>query len=415
MSLDNKLDKFAEVVVKVGLNLQEGQRLLIGPPLFLSSGTPIENAPLVAKITEHAYKAGAKLVSVIWEDPKHFNLRMEHGPASTYEAYETWKVDTAMEFIENGDAVLLLYAQDPNALAAYDPEITGAMQMNASQHSMPVLGSVANGATNWCVISAPVDGWTQAVLPDGTVDEFWDVILKMSRADGENPVQDWERHLDDLAKRRDYLQEKNYVSLKYSGPGTNLTLGLPDGHLWHSGQLASQQGIEFTANIPTEEVFTMPHKYRVDGTVAATKPLPYAGSLIEDLSLTFKDGKVVKASAKKGETLLQQLLATDDGSSFLGEAALVPHSSPISQSGLVFYNILFDENASCHLALGNAYRFSMKDATEMSEDEWAAAGGNTSAAHMDFMIGSAELDIDGVLADGNSEPIMRSGEWAFDV
>jgi aminopeptidase len=340
---------------------------------------------------------------------------MEYGPASTYEAYETWKINTTMEFIENGEALLKLYAQDPNALSAYDPEIVGAMQVKASQETNPVLAKIGSGATNWCVASAPVDGWTQAVLPNGTVEEFWDVIFRMTRADGENPVQDWKDHLKNLQKRRGYLQDKNYDTLKYSSPGTDLTVGLPERHLWHSGQLASQQGINFTANIPTEEVFTMPHKKRVNGTVSATRPLPYGGNLIEDFSLTFKDGKVVNASAKKGEVLLQQLLATDDGSSYLGEVALVPHSSPISHSGLLFYNILYDENASCHLALGNAYRFSMEGATEMSEEEWVAAGGNTSAAHLDFMIGSGELDIDGMTADGRSEPIMRSGEWAFDV
>ncbi len=415
MTLDKKLGKFAEVIVKVGLNLQEGQRLLIGPPIFLSSGTPIENAPLVAKITEQAYKAGAKLVSVIWEDPSHFKLRMEHGPASTYDEYETWKVNTALEFIDNGDAILVLYAQDPNALAAYDPEITGAMQMNASQQTSPVLARVASGATNWCIISAPVDGWTQAVLPNRTVDEFWDVIFKMSRADGENPVQDWEHHLDDLEKRKAYLQAKRYTALQYSGPGTDLTVGLPDGHLWHSGKLTSKQGISNAVNIPTEEVFTMPHKTHVDGIVSATKPLPFAGTLIENLRLTFKEGRVVEASASKGEVLLQQLLETDAGSRHLGEVALVPHSSPISQSGLVFYNILFDENASCHLALGNAYRFSMEGAMDMSEEEWAAAGGNTSAIHLDFMMGSGQLNVDGVTPDDSTEPVMRSGEWAFEL
>ena len=415
MSLDKKLEKFAEVIVKVGLNLQEGQRLLIGPPIFLASGTALENAPLVAKITEQAYKAGARLVSVVWEDPTHFKLRMEHGPATTYDEYETWKVNTALEFIENGDAVLLLTARDPNALANYDPEITGAMQLKASQATSPILNSVSNGATNWCVISAPVDGWTQAVLPNGTVDEFWDVILKMSRADSENPVQDWERHLDDLEKRKAFLQEKRYTALQYNGPGTDLTIGLPDGHLWHSAKLANQQGLEFTANIPTEEVFTMPHRTRVDGIVTATKPLPFAGTLIEDLRLKFENGRVVEGSASKGEVLLQQLLETDEGSRYLGEVALVPHSSPISQSGLVFYNILYDENASCHLALGNTYRFSMEGATEMSEEEWTAAGGNTSAIHLDFMMGSGQLHVDGVTADGSTEPVMRSGEWAFDV
>jgi aminopeptidase len=215
-----------------------------------------------------------------------------------------------------------------------------------------------------------------------------------------------------LAARSEYLNTKRYSALKYTGPGTNLTLGLPDGHIWMSGRSASRNGIPFTANLPTEEVFTIAHKDRVDGTVRASKPLSYGSTLIEDFSVTFERGRIVNMTAGKNPDTLQRLIDTDEGARHLGEVALVPHSSPISQSGLLYYNTLFDENAASHIALGNAYKFTIKGGNEMSDADFERAGGNRSGVHVDFMIGSGDLDVDGVLANGTTEPLMRNGEWA---
>jgi aminopeptidase len=244
---------------------------------------------------------------------------------------------------------------------------------------------------------------------------LWDAIVRLCRLDGPDPIDAWRRHSDALAGRRDYLNGKRYSELRYRGPGTDLAIGLPDGHLWVSARSVSRQGISFTANIPTEEVFTMPHKDRVNGTVRGSKPVSHGGMLIEGFSMTFAEGRIVDVRADRGETVLRQLVETDPGAARLGEIALVPDHSPISQSGLLFYNTLFDENAASHLAIGSAYKFTLAGGEAMSGDAFGQAGGNQSATHVDFMIGSAALDIDGVRADGVVEPVMRAGDWAFEV
>jgi aminopeptidase len=243
------------------------------------------------------------------------------------------------------------------------------------------------------------------------VPRLWDAIGEMCRLDRPDPIAAWERHLADLAARRDDLNRRRYRALNYKGPGTELTIGLPEGHTWVSGRSLSRSGIEFAPNLPTEEVFTIAHKDRVEGTVRSTKPLSYGGTLIEGFELRFENGRVVSLSAVRGEDVLRQLVSTDDGAGRLGEVALVPHSSPISQSGRLFYNTLFDENAASHVALGSAYKFTIDAGEMMDEEAFARAGGNKSGVHVDFMIGSGELDIDGVRPDGRTEPIMRGGEW----
>jgi aminopeptidase len=278
---------------------------------------------------------------------------------------------------------------------------------------------LVKNATNWAVVTAPVDGWPEKVFPhlppDSRKAKFWDTIFEICRVKQADPVSAWQDHVNRLVARSNYLNRKRYAALKLAAPGTDLTVGLPRGHIWRGARMSSQNGIDFTANIPTEEIFTIPHKDKTEGVVTATKPLSYGGSLIEDLSLTFSKGQVVKATARKGEESLHKLLEMDEGASRLGEVALVPHSSPISQSGLLFYNILIDENASNHIALGRAYKFSVEGGEAMSDDEFAAAGGNHSLIHIDFMIGSGEMDVDGLVEDGTAEPIMRGGEWVFEV
>jgi len=241
---------------------------------------------------------------------------------------------------------------------------------------------------------------------------LWEAIGRLCRLDRPDPVAAWEEHLLALAKRRDFLNRKRYSALKYTSPGTALTIGLPDGHQWVAGRSESRSGITFAPNLPTEEVFTMPHKDRVDGVVRSSKPLSYGGTVIENFSLTFEAGRAVKVTAERGEAVLQQLVATDAGAARLGELALVPHGSPISESGLLFYNTLFDENAASHVALGSAYKFTLAGGEAMGDEDFERAGGNRSGVHVDFMIGSGELDVDGVLANGSAEPLMRKGEWA---
>ncbi len=269
--------------------------------------------------------------------------------------------------------------------------------------------------TNWAIVAAASPAWAEKIFPglssgDAT-STLWETIARMCRLDAPDPVAAWETHLGNLGTRSERLTKKQYSALKYTGPGTDLTLGLPAGHVWVSGRSVSRNGISFTANLPTEEVFTIADRSRVDGAVRASKPLSYGSTLIEGFALTFEQGRVVQMTAEKNQETLQRLLDTDEGARRLGEVALVPHSSPIAQSGLLFYNTLFDENAASHVALGNAYKFTLSGGNDMTDDEFERAGGNRSGVHVDFMIGSGELDVDGVLPNGTTEPLMRRGEF----
>jgi aminopeptidase len=283
----------------------------------------------------------------------------------------------------------------------------------------PFREHLSKNGTNWSIIAAPSAGWAARVFPDAPpdrrIDLMWEQIAKLVRLDQPDPVAAWEAHLAALAARRDFLNARRYDVLRYRGPGTDLSIGLAPGHLWAAGRSVSQHGVAFSPNLPTEEVFTMPHRDRVHGVVSSTKPLGYAGTMIDDFSMTFERGRIVKAVARRGQEVLDGMLATDEGATRLGEVALVPHDSPVAQSGLLFYNTLFDENAASHLAIGSAYKFTMRGGEALTDEQFEQAGGNRSATHVDFMIGSPALDIDGVLADGTVEPLMRGGNWAQPV
>lgn len=417
--LERNLHKYAEVVVKVGLNVQPGQRLLIGAPFLWLTGTPIESAPLVRLIVAQAYQAGARLVDVMWDDDQLKPIRLQHASQESIKEFSTWRVDAGIEAAKAGDALLWIYAEDPDLLQEQKPELVAAFQNTIMRHTAPLFDLVSKNITNWTVISAPIDRWAAKIFPNLSAEnrkaKFWDIILGICRMKHDDPVAAWQDHIKQLAARSEYLTSRHYTALKLTSDRTDLMVGLPSGHIWHSGGITAQNGIDFVANIPTEEVFTMPHRGKTEGVVTSTKPLSYGGSLIEDFCLTFSAGRVVKATAKTGEASLRKMLDTDEGASALGEVSLVPHSSPISQTGLVYHNILIDENASCHLALGQAFRATMENGEAMSDDEFAAAGGNKSVIHTDFMIGSGEMDVDGFREDGTAEPIMRGGEWAFEV
>ena len=414
-NLEQILDTYGEIAVKIGLNLRAGQRLLIVGPLA-SGGVALDGAPLVRHIAASAYRAGAPLVEAVWGDEALQMARFRHAPRDSFNQFSAWFPKALVEHVDGGHAILSVYANDPDQLIDQPADLIGAVQQATSRAVQPFRERLSRNQSNWTVVAAAAPRWAARVFPhlppDEGVARLWDAIARLCRLDGPDPMAAWESHLDALAARRDELNRKRYTALKYDGPGTKLTIGLPARHEWVSGRSVSGAGILFAPNLPTEEVFTMPHKDRVDGTVRSSKPLSYGGTLIERFSLEFSEGRVVSVKADRGDAVLRQLVATDEGAARLGEIALVPHSSPVSQSGLLFYNTLFDENAASHVALGSAYKFTLTGGEVMTDEEFERAGGNRSVVHVDFMIGSGDLDIDGVLADGTTEPIMRRGEWA---
>lgn len=403
---DRTLDTYAALIVKIGLNLQAGQRLLVRAPL--------EAAPLVRHVTARAYDTGARLVDVIWSDPQLVLERYRHAPRDSFAEISQWPVAAGLEYAENGHAFLSITGVDPELLKDVDPEHVAATRRAEGAAALPLGRLISADAVNWCVAGCATPGWAARVFPELPPAEqqrrLWEAIFRTVRLDAPDPLAAWETHLAHLAARRDRLNDKQYTALHFTGPGTDLTVGLPANHRWIGGASPTAIGITNVANVPTEEVFTAPHRRRVDGTVRATMPLNYSGNLVENFSLTFKEGKVVDFSAERGQELLRSHLETDEGAARLGEVALVPHSSPIAQTGLLFLNTLFDENAASHVALGRAYQNCIAGCEGMDEASFAEMGGNGSATHLDFMIGSASIDVDGLFGDA-AEPLMRAGEW----
>ena len=410
------LRKYAEAIVKVGLNLRRGQRLIITNAT--ARGVPPAGRALVHEVTRAAYTAGARFVDVLWGDEELMRLRLQHAPGDSLGEYPTWQIKGILDMIKNGDALLSIYANDPDVYKGLDPERVGAMQKSHLENYQDVSINITRNSINWCVVASAAPAWAAKMFPDLTPREaqekLWQAIFETTRIVEPDPVAAWGVHIQKLRRRADYMQAKKYTSLHYRSEQTDFTVGLPYGHKWISAQSLAENGVIFTANMPTEEIFTLPDRQRADGVVASTFPLSYAGSLIEDFTVRFENGKIVNVTAKKNEAILKKLVDTDEGSTRLGEVALVPASSPIARRGHLFYNTLFDENASCHIAIGRAYRFTLIGGEELTDEEFATAGGNTSLAHVDFMIGSPQIDIDGIREDGTREPVMRSGEWAFD-
>lgn len=420
MAIENHqelLQKYAQAIVRVGLNLRAGQRLIIINAA--TRGVPPAGRGLVHEVAKAAYAAGARFVDVIWGDEDLLRIRVQNAPVDSFHEYSTWHINALMNICEKGDALLSIHAHNPDLFAGMDSERIGAMLKAHLENFAPVSELVSVNRINWCVVSAAAPAWANKIFPDLpeelAMDKLWKAIFESTRATEPDPVAAWQDHIKGLRKRADYLQSKAYTALHYKSPDTDLTLGLPKGHKWMGAQSLAENGVVFTANMPTEEIFTLPDRHRAEGTVAATFPLSYGGSLIEDFRLTFENGRIVKVHAKRNEAILQKLVDTDEGSTRLGEVALVPASSPIAQRGHLFYDTLYDENASCHLAIGRAYRFTLVGGEELNDEEFNAAGGNVSLNHVDFMIGSPHMDIDGIAEDGTREPVMRQGEWAFDL
>ncbi|MDU0341384.1 aminopeptidase [Bosea rubneri] len=403
-----KLDRLAQVAVKVGLNLQEGQ------DLFLTA--PLAALPLVRRIAEHAYKAGAGLVTPIFSDEELTLARYRYGKDGSFDRAAGWLHEGAAKAFAANTARLAIVGDDPMLLSAQDPAKVARANKANSVAYQPALEKIANFDINWNIVAFPGAAWARQVFKDDAeeiaVARLAEAIFAASRVDRDDPVAAWAAHNAALAQRTKWLNGERFAALHFTGPGTDLTVGLADGHEWQGGASTAKNGVTCNANIPTEEVFTTPHARRVEGHVSSTKPLSYQGTLIDEIQVRFQEGRIVEAKAARGEEVLNRVLDTDEGARRLGEVALVPHSSPISQSGILFYNTLFDENASCHIALGQCYSKCFVDGSKLTADEIAAQGGNKSLIHIDWMIGSGEVDIDGVKPDGSRVPVFRKGEWA---
>ena len=411
MSFEEKLKKYMEVVIRVGLNVRAGQRMIVS--------ASVQDYEFVRAAMRAAYQAGAEHVEVMWNDPGLSIVRLEEAPEDSLEITRDYIFEEIAKYGKAGSAFLSMSASDPNLYEGQDPQRLQKMQLANAKSWTHYKKQMGDNNENWCVIQIPNPGWANKVFPDVGTEEatakLWEAIFKTCRIDASDPVAAWQEHIQKLQLRSSYLNKKNYTALQYSAPGTDLTVGLPEGHIWKGGSSVTEFDIEHVPNLPTEEVFTLPHKDRVDGVVSSTLPLNFRGALIEDFSLTFENGRVVDFKAAKGEEHLKNLLDADEGAVRLGEVALVPNSSPIAQMGFVFFNTLYDENASCHLALGRAYRDTLQNGVGMADEDFAERGGNESNIHEDFMIGSAEMNIDGVLANGSTEPLMRNGEWVIEV
>lgn len=404
-------DRYADLVLQKGVNIQKNQALVIN--------APIEGATFVRLVAKKAYLLGAKNVHINWSDDELTFLKYKHAADEVIETVPDWKVDMQESFAEDGAAFLSIHATDPDLLKDIDPSRIAAANKAAGIALKKFREYTMNDIVTWSVISIPTAAWAEKIFPDKTADDavaaLWKTIYKMVRVDGDNPLEVWDEHNQTLENAFLTLNDKQYTKLHLKAPGTDLEVGLPEGHIWHGGAAVSASNITFNPNMPTEEVYTSPHKYNVNGTVSSTKPLNYGGQLIDEFQLTFKDGKVIDYQAKSGEAALKNLLEADEGARRLGEMALVPDASPISQSGLIFYNTLFDENASCHIALGKAYPTTVKGGEDMDEEALDKNGINDSMVHVDFMIGSDKINIDGIKADGSTEAVFRDGAWAFDI
>ena len=408
LPFDEKLDRLAQVAVKVGLGLRPGQELIMSAPM--------EALPLVRRITEHAYKAGALLVTTFYGDDPSTLARFAYAPDASFDYAPKWLQDGIAEGFRNGAARLAIAGANPALLAKQDPAKVARANVAASKAGKPAMELITRHEINWTIVACATPEWAKLVFPNNpenvAVAKLWEAIFTASRVNADDPVLEWQQHGDRLKKRVDLLNAKRFSALHFKGPGTDLTVGLADDHLWAGGGTTAGNGVYCQPNIPTEECFTTPHKDRVDGTVRASKPLSHQGTLIENIAVRFEDGKIVEATATAGEDVLNRLISTDDGARRLGEVALVPHSSPIAQSGVLFWNTLFDENAASHIALGQAYSTCLIGGEKMDAEQLAKRGANASLIHVDWMIGSGEMDVDGIASDGMAEPLMRKGEWS---
>lgn len=406
-----KLQQYAELLVKVGMNVQPKQ------PVFIRSS--VETLELTHLIVEEAYHCGASDVRVVYSDPTLKRLKFENESVEHFANHEikSYDVEARMDYVKRGAANLALISEDPDLMDGIDSQKLQAFQQQNARAFKGYMESVQKNQFPWVVAAFPSKAWAKRVYPELSVEEayikFIDEVFDIVRIDGNDPVENWRQHIANLSVYAQKLQQKNYHALHYVSEGTDLTVGLAKNHIWEDAtSYVNGKEQAFIANIPTEEVFTAPDRNRVDGYVTNKLPLSYNGTIIDQFKLMFKDGEIIDFSAEKGEAVLKDLINTDKGSRRLGEVALVPDDSPISNRNTIFYNTLFDENAACHLAIGSAYAFNIQGGTEMTVEEKIASGLNDSNVHVDFMIGSSDLTIYGIFEDGSKELVFENGNWA---
>lgn len=406
-NFSEKLKKYAELIVKVGVNVQKGQ-----PVVLYISVTQQELAHL---IVEEAYEAGASEVMIEWKDTFSEREFLKHASEERLENVPEYIVKKGNYIAGKKAARISVMSADPGAYSGIDQKRIAKNQAAMGKALRQVRKATQNNDLSWTVVSAADQAWAEKVFPEkkgqAAIDALWEEIFKTTRIDKADPIKAWHEHDQKLHEKSDWLNEQQFSALHYVSPVTDITIGLPENHVWEGAGSFTPEGTEFMANMPTEEVFTAPDNRRINGYVTATKPLSYAGNILEGMRFSFKDGKVVEATAEKGQDILDELLK-NAGADSLGEVSLVPDESPISQSGIIFYNTLYDENASDHLALGAAYPFNVQGGREMSNEELLEHGVNVSKTHVDFMVGSSEMNIDGIKEDGTVVPVFRNGNWA---
>ena len=406
-TFEQNLDRLAAVAIHSGLGLAPGQELV------MTAST--DALPLARRITEHAYRAGSSLVTMLLTDEASALLRYEYGADASFDTAAAWLYEGMAAAYKSGAARLAITGGNPSLLSQQDPEKVARANKAMSKAYRPALELITRHDINWTIVSAATPAWAAAVFPklppEQALAKLWDAIFAASRADQADPVAAWKQHDAKLHTWADRMNARRYAALHFRGPGTDLKVGLADDHLWLGGGTTAGNGRYCIPNMPTEEVFTTPHKDRVEGRVRSTKPLSHQGTMIEEIAVRFEGGRIVEAHAARGEAVLQKLIDTDEGARRLGEVSLVPASSPIAASGLLFLNTLFDENAACHIALGQAYATCVKNGDTLTPAELAAKGANESLIHVDWMIGSNQIDVDGITAAGSAEPVMRQGEW----
>ena len=404
------LEKYADLIVKTGINLQKGQILVIK--------SPVDCAYFTREIAQIAYEEGAKEVAISWRDDLFSRIRFLHAPEEVFEEYPEWEKEFYVSYSRQGAAFLIILSEDPEIMKGVNPERIIKYTRTAETAVEECRDRLMSNKIPWCAVAIPSAAWAIKVFPElseaEAVEKLWEEILKTVRVDTEDPAAAWKKHKSNLKRSMDFLDSNSFKLLHYKNSmGTDLRVELPNGHIWIGGSEYTQGGIEFTANMPTEEVFTLPQKSGVNGKVVSTKPLSCNGNIIDKFSMTFKDGRIVDYTAEKGYDTLKSIIETDEGSHYLGEVALVPYDSPISKSGILFYNTLFDENASCHLAIGKAYLKCIENSGNMTKEQLENAGANNSLIHVDFMIGSRDLEITGITAEGKKVPVFRNGNFAF--
>lgn len=406
------LDKYAKLLTEKGINVQKDDNVLVT--------IDIEQARLARLIAKHAYEAGAGRVYFDWKDDSLSRLNYEHVETEELAFVADHQVARTEYLIkEKKVSRLSIVSGDPDLLNGIDSSKINAVQKNRLEKLKVSRDATMKDEVKWTVAAAADFGWAKHVFPEladdkqAATDALWDQIFKTTRVYAEDPLKAWDDHRDSLKAKAEVLNDYAFDKLHYTAPGTDMTLGLPEGHIWVSAESYNPDGEVFIANMPTEEVFTAPDTNRMEGHVTSTKPLAYAGTTIEGIKVKFEAGKIIDVTADKGAEVMKDLVFNNTNATGLGEVALVPYQSPISQSNITFFNTLFDENASNHIAIGQAYPTTVKGANDWTEAKRQEHGVNVSPVHVDFMIGSAEMDIDGITKDGKIVPVFRNGEWAF--